>query len=241
MTTLDGVERTLTGADLLICDAERVAQGIAGIMGGAAAEVSDATTEILLESAYFEASGIALTSKRLGLRSEASARFERGVDPNNTATGTARAMELLAQVAGAVPAPGAIDFYPRPIERERITVRTERVNKLLGTSLSAADLTGYLTPLGISVQGTEASVPTFRPDLAREIDLVEEVARRVGLDRITRSVPSSPEKVGAPEPAPTRPPHRHRRTHRRGLRRGLHAPAARAGRSRRTRGWPPRS
>ncbi len=177
MTTLDGVERTLTGADLLICDAERAAQGIAGIMGGSAAEVSDTTTEILLESAFFEASGIALTSKRLGLRSEASARFERGVDPNNTATGAARAMELLAQVAGAVPAPGAIDVYPRPIERERITVRTERVNKLLGTSLSAADVAGYLTPLGISVQGAEASVPTFRPDLTREIDLVEEVAR----------------------------------------------------------------
>ena len=84
MTTLDGVERTLTGADLLICDAERVAQGIAGIMGGAAAEVSENTTEILLESAYFEPGGIARTAKRLGLRSEASARFERGVDPNNT-------------------------------------------------------------------------------------------------------------------------------------------------------------
>ena len=100
METLDGVERELTADDLLICDGERVAQGIAGVMGGAAAEVSDATTAILLESAYFEASGIAKTSKRLGLRSEASARFERGVDPNDVAAGAARAMELLARGRG---------------------------------------------------------------------------------------------------------------------------------------------
>ena len=118
MTTLDGVERTLDR-----CGSARSAtasaspQGIAGIMGGAAAEVSDTTTEILLESAYFEPSGIARTSKRLGLRSEASARFERGVDPNNAGSGAARAMELFAQVADAVPAAGAIDVYPQPIER----------------------------------------------------------------------------------------------------------------------------
>src|SRR5947208_7644889 len=114
MTTLDGVERTLTGDDLLICDAERAAQAIAGIMGGADAEVSDATTTVLLESAYFEARGIAKTSKRLGLRSEASARFERGVDPNDVATGAARAMELFAEVAGAQRRPGVIDVYPQP-------------------------------------------------------------------------------------------------------------------------------
>jgi phenylalanyl-tRNA synthetase beta chain len=196
MTTLDGVERTLQTADLLICDGERVPQGIAGIMGGAAAEVSDATTEILLESAYFEPSGIARTAKRLGLRSEASARFERGVDPNNTGSGADRAMELFAQVAGAVPADGAIDVYPNPIERARINVRTERVNALLGTTLSGAEIAEYLTPLGIEMHGTEATVPTFRPDLEREIDLVEEVARRVGLDNIARSVPSNPEKIG---------------------------------------------
>jgi phenylalanyl-tRNA synthetase beta chain len=200
MTTLDGVERTFTATDLLICDGERVAQGIAGIMGGAAAEVSDTTTEILLESAYFEPSGIALTAKRLGLRSEASARFERGVDPNNAGTGAARAMELFAQVAAAVPADGAVDVYPRRVERPRITVRTERVNRLLGTRLSDADIAAYLTPLGIEMEGTVASVPTFRPDIEREIDIVEEVARRYGLDRITRTVPSSPEKVGALSP-----------------------------------------
>jgi phenylalanyl-tRNA synthetase beta chain len=197
MTTLDDVERTLTNADLLICDGERVPQGIAGIMGGAAAEVSDTTTEILLESAYFEPNGIARTAKRLGLRSEASARFERGVDPNNAGTGAARAMELFAQVAAAVPAEGAVDVYPRRIVRPRITVRTERVNKLLGTDLSDAEVAAYLTPLGIEMDGNVASAPTFRPDLEREIDIVEEVARRYGLNRIARSVPANPEKIGA--------------------------------------------
>ena len=196
MTTLDGVERTLSDTDLLICDGERVAQGIAGIMGGAAAEVSDTTTEILLESAYFEPSGIARTAKRLGLRSEASARFERGVDPNNAGSGAARAMELLVEVAAAVPAAGAIDVYPNPIERKRITVRTERVNHLLGTALDTAEIAAYLDPLGIEMDGEVASAPTFRPDLEREIDLVEEVARRVGLDQIARTVPSNPAKVG---------------------------------------------
>ena len=200
MTTLDGVERTLSNADLLICDGERVPQGIAGIMGGAAAEVSDATTEILLESAYFEPSGIARSSKRLGLRSEASARFERGVDPNNAGSGAARAMELFAEVASAVPAAGAIDFYPRPIERARINVRTERVNQLLGTALTAPEIAAYLEPLGIEVAGGEATVPTFRPDLEREIDLVEEVARRVGLDEIARTIPSNAEKIGGLTP-----------------------------------------
>ncbi len=200
MTTLDGVQRSLTAADLLICDGERVPQSVAGIMGGAAAEVSDATTEILLESAYFEPSGIALSSKRLGLRSEASARFERGVDPNNAGSGAVRAMELLAEVASAVPELGAIDLYPKPIERARITVRTERVNRLLGTELTGDRIAEYLTPLGIEVHGTEATVPTFRPDLEREIDLVEEVARRVGLDRIARTIPSSPAKIGALSP-----------------------------------------
>src|SRR5260221_8548440 len=165
-------------------------------MAGAAGEVTKPPPAILLEPASFEPAGIARTSKRLGLRSEASARFEPGIAPNNTGTGAARAMELFSLVAGAVPAAGAIDIYPRPIERARITVRTERVNQLLGTALSRDEIAAYLMPLGIEMPGNEAVVPTFRPDLEREIDLVEEVARRVGLDRIVRSVPSSPEKIG---------------------------------------------
>ena len=126
ITTLDDVERELTVDDLLICDAQRVPQAVAGIMGGSTSEVSDATTEILLESAYFERMGIALTSKRLKLRSESSARFERGIDPDAVARNAERALELLVEVAGAQVAPDAVDVYPRPAERTRITVRASR-------------------------------------------------------------------------------------------------------------------
>jgi phenylalanyl-tRNA synthetase beta chain len=196
MTTLDGVERALSRDDLLICDAERVPQGIAGVMGGAAAEVSGATTTVLLESAYFEATGIAKTSKRLGLRSEASARFERGVDPNDVATGAARAMELFSEVAGAERRPGVIDVYPQPIERPRIAVRTARINQLLDLELRDSEVQALLAPLGVELADGVATAPTWRPDLEREIDIVEEIARRIGLHRIKRTVPTSTAKIG---------------------------------------------
>jgi phenylalanyl-tRNA synthetase beta chain len=206
METLDGVTRTFTDQDLLICDAARRPQGIAGIMGGSEAEVSDTTTEVLMESAYFEPAGIAKTSKRLGLRSEASARFERGIDPNGTASGARRAMELLAEIASGAPAGPAIDEYPSPIQRPRITVRTARVNALLGTELDATGIGGLLTPLGLETAETNETkldllAPTYRPDLQREIDVVEEIARRVGLQNIRRTVPSNPAKIGALTPA----------------------------------------
>jgi phenylalanyl-tRNA synthetase beta chain len=208
MTTLDGVERTLTGEDLLICDAERAPQAIAGIMGGSTSEVSDTTTEILLESAYFERMGIARSSKRLKLRSESSARFERGIDPDAIAVNAERAMELLVQVASAQVAPDVVDVYPAPVERARVRLRARRVNAVLGTELDAEDVWDSLAPLGIeldadssgdanpSEDGVIASIPTFRPDLEREIDLVEEVARRIGFDRIGRTLPDTHGQVG---------------------------------------------
>jgi phenylalanyl-tRNA synthetase beta chain len=211
ITTLDDVERELTTEDLLICDAERVPQAVAGIMGGSTSEVSDTTTEILLESAYFERMGIARTSKRLKLRSESSARFERGIDPDAIARSAERAMELLVEVANARVAPDAVDVYPRPVERERIRLRASRVNAVLGTTLDAEDVWDALAPLGIELDTPEievgsgdgdgdtviAIVPTFRPDLDREIDLVEEVARRIGFDRIGRTLPDTHGQVGA--------------------------------------------
>jgi phenylalanyl-tRNA synthetase beta chain len=200
MTTLDGVERELAPEDLLICDADGTPQAIAGIMGGSTSEVSDATTEILLESAYFERMGIARSSKRLKLRSESSARFERGIDPGAVATNAERAMELLVQVAGAQVAPGAVDEYPNPIEPVRIRVRTTKVNAVLGTELHDTDVLDALRPLGIDVDGAGdeivALAPTFRPDLEREADILEEVARRIGFDRIGRTVPRPREQVG---------------------------------------------
>jgi phenylalanyl-tRNA synthetase beta chain len=201
LTTLDGVERDLAPQDLLICDAERVPQAIAGIMGGGDSEVSGATTAILLESAYFERMGIARSSKRLKLRSEASARFERGTDPDGVAAGAERALELLAEVADARVAPHAVDEYPRPTARARIRLRTSRVNAILGTALSDQAVLDALRPLEIDVEGAGdeivATAPTFRPDLEREIDLIEEVARRTGFDAIGRSIARPAEQIGA--------------------------------------------
>ena len=173
-------------------------------MGGSTAEVSASTTEILLESAYFERMGIARSSKRLKLRSESSARFERGIDPEAIAVNAARAMELLVEVAGARVAPDAADVYPAPVERERIRLRASRVNVVLGTRLDAEDVWASLAPLGIELAAGDgaddavtAIVPTFRPDLDREIDLVEEVARRIGFDHIGRTLPDTHGQVGA--------------------------------------------
>ncbi len=193
MTTLDGVERTLTAEDLLVCGADRRPQAIAGIMGGAEAEVHDGTKEILLEAAYFQPMGISRSSKRLGLRSESSARFERGVDPNGVLAGSARAAELLQQVASGRVAPDPIDQYPVPVVPARISVRTARVEAVLGLELGAARVKDALRPLAIGIEGDAedfvAIAPTFRPDLSREIDIVEEVARRVGLNEIPRTLP----------------------------------------------------
>jgi phenylalanyl-tRNA synthetase beta chain len=200
ITTLDGVARSLDATDLLICDGDRAPQALAGIMGGGDSEVSGTTTRILLEAAYFEPMGIAKSSKRLKLRSESSARFERGIDPDAVASAAARAMELFVDVAGARVTPDPVDEYPRPATRPRLRVRTSKVNGVLGTSLADTEVLDALRPLGIDVSGSgddiEAVPPTFRPDLVREIDLVEEVARRVGFDAIGRTVPKPEHQVG---------------------------------------------
>ena len=194
------MERALDPEDLLICDAEGAPQAIAGIMGGATSEVDATTTEILLESAYFERMGIARSSKRLKLRSEASARFERGIDPDAVAVHAARALELLTEVAGARVAGEVLDEYPTPFTRPRVLVRTSKVNAVLGTALADAEVLDALVPLGIEVTGAGddlvAVPPSFRPDLEREIDLVEEVARRIGFQAIGRTVPRPTGQIG---------------------------------------------
>ncbi len=195
LTTLDGVERQLTVDDLLICDGHSKPTAVAGIMGGADSEVVDSTTELLLEAAFFSAPGIGLTSKRLGLRTDASARFERGVDPAGTLDAAARAMALLEIVASGSAGSDPLDAHPVPAERARVVVRTSRVNAVLGTALSTDEIVGRLEPLGIECLESSdpdvrtAVVPTFRPDIEREIDLIEEVGRHHGFNNITRTVP----------------------------------------------------
>jgi phenylalanyl-tRNA synthetase beta chain len=201
LVTLDDVERRFTADDLLICDAEDTAIGIAGIMGGADTEIDATTTEVLLEMAWFLPIAIAKTSRRLRLRSEASARFEKGTDPEVIDLAHARFAELLAP-SGARLEAGMVDVRGELPAREPIRVRTGRLNRLLGTELTSREIIELLTPIGFASEpadggagdpaaDVEVTVPSWRYDSSAEIDVVEEVARLYGYSRIGRSVPTA--------------------------------------------------
>ncbi len=192
-TTLDGQERTLNATDLTIRDAGR-AVALAGIMGGENSEIADDTADILLESAYFNPSAIRLTSKRLGIHTESSHRFERGADVQIVTTALDRAASLIAELAGGTVAKGAIDVFPAPQSVKNITLRVSRVNSILGLDLDEATITKIFTNLEFKVVSSfngvlEILVPSFRVDIEREIDLVEEVARLYGFENIPMTMP----------------------------------------------------
>lgn len=195
LVTLDGVERHLSATDLLICDAHDTPVGIAGVMGGESSEVSATTTDVLLEAADFDPLTISWTSKRLALRSEASARFEKGIDSGGIDRAVARFVELLAE-SGAEATATAVDAGPGRPAPAPVRVRTDRVNALLGTDLADRRIQELLDPIGFttSVVGTgqlDVTIPTWRPDSAAEVDVVEEVARMHGYSAIGRTVPTS--------------------------------------------------
>jgi phenylalanyl-tRNA synthetase beta chain len=195
LVTLDEVERVLQGDDCLICDAESTPVGIGGIMGGASSEIGAGTTTVALEAAWFDPLSISRTSKRLGLRTEASVRFERGVDPEGVHRAVARFCQLAAEVAGATVAGSTVDVrgeLPRP---PRVVVRTSRVNAILGTDLSPGEVSGYLQPIGFRCVATgdgdfRVDIPSWRLDSDREIDVIEEVARHHGYTNIERTMPA---------------------------------------------------
>ena len=195
LVTLDGVERRVgDGDDCLICDATDVPVGIGGIMGGASSEISDSTDKVLLEAAYFTPMAIARTSQRLGLRTEASARFERGCDPEGIDRAAARFCGLLGSGEAAA---GMLDLRSGPRQPAPIRLRTERVNALLGTNLGDDQIRSYLAPIGFGAEPagpglTQVAPPSFRPDATSEIDLVEEVGRHHGYRNIEPTVPPSP-------------------------------------------------
>ncbi|TLM80525.1 MAG: phenylalanine--tRNA ligase subunit beta [Actinobacteria bacterium] len=199
MRTLDGADRVLTPEMLLICDPNG-AVALAGVMGGENTEVSEATVDILLESASFASASTGRTSRSLGLVSEASIRFERGVDPGGCVAAADRAAQLMAEVSGGTVAPGVVDEYPRVAEPRTLELRVARMNAVLGTELSADDAAAILRRLGLTVDGgpdvLTATVPTFRPDLEREIDLVEEVVRVYGMERVPGTLPASRGRAG---------------------------------------------
>lgn len=199
MTTLDGVERTLTAADLLICDALDAPIGIAGVMGGLDTEITDTTTSVALEIAWFEPDAIAATAARVGLRSEASARFERGVDPYGIDRAVARFVELLRETCpDLVVHPGGVDARGDrlpPAERP-VEVRLARVAAVLGTEFDAPTVAGLLDPIGYRCEPVRdgvlrVGIPSWRHDSTAEIDVIEEIARHHGYERLGKTVPKS--------------------------------------------------
>ncbi|NTU71357.1 MAG: phenylalanine--tRNA ligase subunit beta [Coriobacteriia bacterium] len=199
LTTLDDHDRVLTADTLLITDPTGPV-ALAGVMGGATTEVHDGTVNVLLESACFNPGSISRTSRRLGLFSEASSRFEKAVDRAGCVAALDRAAALMAELCGGEVAPGVIDTYPAPASERELTLRISRLNALLGTEIAATEASAILTRLGCTVSGSgddlSVSVPTYRPDLEREIDLVEEVLRIHGMERVPVTLPTGAGRLG---------------------------------------------
>jgi phenylalanyl-tRNA synthetase beta chain len=198
-TTLDGQTHTLNEDTVMICDGER-SVALAGVMGGLNSEIFAGTRDVLVESAYFDPVAIRRTSKRLGILTEASYRFERGIDIDGVKRALKRALSLLLRLAGGKIAKGLVDVYPTVHKRPRIDLRIEHANRFLGTSLSSKEMGGYLRALEMSVEELDTNVlkvepPSFRVDITREVDLMEEVARLSGYD----SVPATSPKVSPSE------------------------------------------
>ncbi|NTU41520.1 MAG: phenylalanine--tRNA ligase subunit beta [Nitrospirales bacterium] len=193
MKTLDGVERKLPADSLLIWDAQRPI-AVAGVMGGLETEVSDSTTDVFIEAAHFEPFSIRRTSKTLGLRSESSFRFERGTDIKILKKSLDRAAFLMKEVAGGT-IHGKIDIYPRGYKPSEIVVRYDKVNAVLGTSLSREEINLCLGWLGMDIEEhadfVKVKPPTYRQDMKREADVIEEVARIYGYERIRAELPNA--------------------------------------------------
>lgn len=203
IVTLDGTERALQQHMLVIADGARPV-AVAGVMGGANSEVTEKTGRILLESANFDPVSVRRTAHHFGLRTEASHRFEKGLDPNVVPAAATRAAQLMQRLTGADVLAGSADVYPRPVTPWTVACRPARVRSLLGIDIEAQQIASYLRSLELDVQEQEAvadgdalqkestfvvTVPTHRPDLREEADLIEEVARMFGYDKIDARLP----------------------------------------------------
>lgn len=193
-TTLDGVERELTPDDVVIADYED-AIGLGGLMGGAETEIQDGTRNVLIEAASFNPLRVRRTSRRLKHATDASHRFERGVDPEAPVRAQEMALRLIVELAGGSVAPGAIDVYPAPKPDPESTLRAERVGLLLGYQPDDAEIETALAAVGLRPESEDdgrfrVRIPSWRIDLEREADLVEEVARHLGYDRIPSHLPA---------------------------------------------------
>ena len=203
MTTLDSVERKLESDMLVVADGQR-AQAVAGVMGGGESEVGSGTTRIAFESAYFKPASVRRTSKRLGLKTEASARFERGADINAPIVALRRAGALLQQIGAGQLRGAAIDVYPEPRSPRALHLRRSRLARVLGLAIPDAEVLRILRALDLQPAATDdgwnVTAPTCRVDLLREVDLVEEVGRHYGFDKLEAAFPVMRQAAAAPDP-----------------------------------------
>ena len=194
--TLDGVKRTLDGEILMICDGIKPV-AIAGVMGGLNSEIKENTRRVLLESAYFNPAGNRRTSKKLGLETEAAYRFGRGIDYGGCLSAANRATQLIQELAGGRVVEGVVDVYPVWIKPDPIYLSVKKIHQVLGTEVSAKQVRNYLEDLELEVREEDEDTllvtpPSFRGDLEREIDLIEEVARLDGYEKIPITIPKGP-------------------------------------------------
>ncbi|HSM92432.1 MAG TPA: phenylalanine--tRNA ligase subunit beta [Anaeromyxobacteraceae bacterium] len=204
ITTLDGKERALEGEDLLIADVKQ-GSALAGVMGGGVSEISQGTTRVLLESAYFQPGTIRRTSRRQGLKSEASYRFERGADPGMVIPALDRCAALIAELSGGTVRPGIVDVHPRPPKPAEVRLRWRRPAEVLGMEIPRADVERILVGLGFAEKAADAEgatfvVPSWRVDVSIEEDLVEEVVRTKGYHAIPETLPRT--AIDTPVEAP---------------------------------------
>lgn len=196
-TTLDGQERTMDENVLMICDGEK-AVGIAGIMGGENSMITDDVKTMLFEAACFDGTNIRLSSKRIGLRTDASAKFEKGLDPNNAEAAMNRACQLIEELGAGEVVGGMVDVYSAKKEPVRVVFEPEKINALLGTDLTKEEMLGYLKSVELEYDAdtNEIVAPTFRHDIFRTADLAEEVARFFGYDNIPVTLPKGGATTG---------------------------------------------
>lgn len=195
--TLDGQERKLDSDILMICDSEK-AVGIAGIMGGENSKITDEVTQVLFEAACFDGTNIRLSSKKVGLRTDASGKFEKGLDPNNAEAAIDRACALIEELGAGEVVGGIVDVYPEKKAERRIPFEPEKYNRLLGTDILPEEMLAYFDRLEISYDKAENEliIPTFRQDLECDADIAEEAARFFGYDNIPVSLPSGEATTG---------------------------------------------
>ena len=196
-TTLDGQERNLDSDVLMICDGEKQI-GIAGIMGGENSMITDNVQTMLFEAACFDGVNIRKSSKRVGLRTDASGKFEKGLDPNNAKAAIDRACQLVEELGAGEVVGGTVDVYGKVKEPVRVPFDADKINAMLGTDISEAEMLGYFEKIGLEydAKAKEVIAPTFRHDLFRMADLAEEVARFYGYDNIPTTLPNGEATTG---------------------------------------------